>query len=562
MNNSTKNKKIRILSLILTMALVITMVPMNVFATEVANESDSIEQPVAISEERSVEGSLNLEGLKLFKGTTYVSCAKCDYSTYEEIPTLGHDYSEEWTEDKAATCTEEGSKSRHCSRCDATTDVISIEALGHDYSEDWIIDKTPTCAEAGSKSHHCNRCGDKNNITVIKATGKHEFKRNVITPATNKRNGLAQYVCNTCGKIDSTETIYRIASYELSEHNFNYDGSPKTPTVIIKDSKGHQLIQGKDFTLTFDSLDRRNMGWYHVWPTFQGDYSGAGWGVTLCFEIGPQNPSSVSTKLYGHDDIKISWKKVSGASGYIVYYKKSTANSWSSKTTTGTSLKIANLSDGVKYDIKVASYLIKNKKRYVGAGKTTSIYTAKNLSAPSKVTTALYGYDDVKLSWSKVSGAKGYKVYCKRTNAKSYSYIGFTTGTSVKKANLADGKKYYFKIVPCTKVNGSYFADDSYKKASVTTLKKVSTPKVVKSASSKVKVSWTNISGETGYQISKSTSKTGTNIVTTYKTTSGKSKNISATKGKNYYYKVRAYKVVSGKKIYGPWSSVVKYKKK
>ena len=40
--------------------------------------------------------------------------------------------------------------------------------------------------------------------------------------------------------------------------------------------------------------------------------------------------------------------------------------------------------------------------------------------------------------------------------------------------------------------------------------------------------------------------KSGTSVVVTYKTTSGKSKTISATKGKTYYYKVRAYKVVDG----------------
>ena len=70
---------------------------------------------------------------------------------------------------------------------------------------------------------------------------------------------------------------------------------------------------------------------------------------------------------------------------------------------------------------------------------------------------------------------------------------------------------------------------------------------------SRQKVSWSNISGETGYQISKMTSgKAIQKKPLTYKTTSGKT----------YYYRVRAYKVVNGKTIYGPWSSPVKYKRK
>ena len=78
-----------------------------------------------------------------------------------------------------------------------------------------------------------------------------------------------------------------------------------------------------------------------------------------------------------------------------------------------------------------------------------------------------------------------------------------------------------------------------------------------------VEVSWTGIKGAAGYQISKSTSRSGTSIVSTSKITSGKSKVIKASKGKTYYYKVRAYALDSkGNKVYAPWSAVKSYKLK
>lgn len=74
-----------------------------------------------------------------------------------------------------------------------------------------------------------------------------------------------------------------------------------------------------------------------------------------------------------------------------------------------------------------------------------------------------------------------------------------------------------------------------------------------------IKTSWDKKSGANGYQIYYSRNKNFKNlsakkIVKGGKTTSYVGKNF--TKGRKYYVKVRAYKNVNGRKIYGKWSNV------
>mgnify|MGYP003309635158 CR=1 FL=1 len=45
------------------------------------------------------------------------------------------------------------------------------DALGHDFASEYTTDKEPTCTQEGSKSQHCSRCSATQNVTVIPATG-------------------------------------------------------------------------------------------------------------------------------------------------------------------------------------------------------------------------------------------------------------------------------------------------------------------------------------------------------------------------------------------------------
>ena len=59
----------------------------------------------------------------------------------------------------AATCT----TAQICTVCNQTVN----SALGHNYSTEWTVDKAATADTEGQKSHHCTRCDAKTDITVI-----------------------------------------------------------------------------------------------------------------------------------------------------------------------------------------------------------------------------------------------------------------------------------------------------------------------------------------------------------------------------------------------------------
>ena len=82
------------------------------------------------------------------------------------------------------------------------------------------------------------------------------------------------------------------------------------------------------------------------------------------------------------------------------------------------------------------------------------------------------------------------------------------------------------------------------------------TVKLTSPSTKKIKLTWTNISSRTtGYDIYMATSKNGTykNIGSTSNKSFTKG---NLTKGKTYYFKVRAYRTIDGKKVYSSYSSI------
>ena len=206
-----------------------------------------------------------------------------------------------------------------------------------------------------------------------------------------------------------------------------------------------------------------------------------------------------------------------------------------------------------KYNIKVNL----DGKKYTGTKTLSYVIQPK---APSKVSAFLHGgYDDVKVTWEKCTGADGYYVYYKNGIDGTYSKLLSTTKTSCVKNNLSDGKRCYFKIVPYFLDGSKKIESANSKTANVYTLKKLQAPKLSKNSAKTVNVKWNDISGETGYQVSKTLLRGNKKVCVS---TSKNELTLKVSKRINYYYRVRAYKTVNGKTVYGPWSDAVSYKLK
>ena len=145
-------------------------------------------------------------------GDSYTSNDRVIY----EVSVHEHIWGDDFTIDVAPDCITEGSKSIHCTLCDAKKDETVIPALGHEYSAEWTIEKEATCTEPGSKSHHCIRCNEKTDITEIPAAhsfGLWEEK----TPPTCDTNGTSTRTCSVCGYSETKTVPMRHTVVEIPE---------------------------------------------------------------------------------------------------------------------------------------------------------------------------------------------------------------------------------------------------------------------------------------------------------------------------------------------------------
>lgn len=166
------------------------------------------------------------------------------------------------------------------------------------------------------------------------------------------------------------------------------------------------------------------------------------------------------------------------------------------------------------------------------------------------------GYKSLKVTWKAVDGAEKYQVYRSKTGKSgSFALKKTTTGTTYTNTGITCGKTYYYKVRAVnSKGKGAFSTVRSSKvqpgKAVITKVNCIS--------EFKVRIYWNKVAGATGYQVYRS--KKGANSWKLYKTVASKYNYATNylegdTKYSKWEWKVRAYRIVNGKKVYGYFST-------
>ena len=281
----------------------------------------------------------------------------------------------------------------------------------------------------------------------------------------------------------------------------------------------------------------------------------------------PATPKLKSAKSADYNSVKLTWGTVTGATSYKIYRKygstgwklKATVNSGTTSTYTDKAC-----TTGTPYTYTVRAVQTADSVTSTGKYNTTGV-TAKPIpSTPILNSAASVGYNSIKISWNKVSGATSYIVY-RKVASSSWSTVATVSGNSTftyTDKTCTTGTAYTYTVRAVTKnSNGSY--KSGYSSTGITAIPKLDVPIISEVNATDyhtIRILWNAIDGATGYKLYRKTENSDwENCAMIYDNTFYADTDCKA--GVNYAYKVQPAIKVNSKLIYGefsaqtPWSA-------
>lgn len=328
---------------------------------------------------------------------------------------------------------------------------------------------------------------------------------------------------------------------------YTYTGKTLKPAVTVKVGKT-KLKANTHYTVSYKN--NKNVGRATITVKGKGAYAGS---INKYFYIKPQKIATLKATAYP-TQVKLTWTKVTGATGYQVYQHIN--GKWTKlSNTANTNYTVTGLKSAVTYKFAVRAYA-KAVDRYV-----YSAFAFRNavttLAKPSSLKLSGVKETTARLSWKTISGATKYMVVlCDEATGREKTFESETTTLDL--TGLKAFSDYTVKVRAYNESKKIYSAYSTY-----LTFKTSPTPvlnfKAQAVSSSSIKFTWAEKDDITGYQLFMSEcdsegkavgyKKLGNITATSYTV-----KNL--TPYKQYSFRIRAYDKASQGYIYSEYTEL------
>ena len=418
------------------------------------------------------------------EGTKTKTCTKCNATVTETIPKASHKYADTVV---APTCTTNGYTLHKCSVCGTSYKDSTTNATGHSYGNS-VVTKQPTCTSEGTAIKTCTKC----NATVtekLPAKG-HTAVTDKGYPATCTTAGKTDGShCSVCNTVIKAQTVINATGHKSSGWIVD-----KAASIGVKGSKHKECTVCKKVleTAEIPALSRISISKASV---------------------------TLSTSTYAYDGkakkpgvtVKLNGKTLKNGTDYTVSYSNNTKVGTATVKITGKGNYAGSVSKtySIKNNFKKATVSGISNKSYTGKNITQSItvkYNGKTLKKGTDYTVSYSSNKSIGTATVKIAGKGSY------------------TGTITKTFKINPAKQEIQKLTAKSK---AFFVD------------------------------WAQKGSATGYEIQYATNSKFTSAkkvtITNNKTDKATVSKLSGKK--KYYVRVRSYTTVKGTKYYGAWSA-------
>ena len=259
--------------------------------------------------------------------------------------------------------------------------------------------------------------------------------------------GKGKYTGGTTASFKiSPQQLGRAKISPVSDQIFN--GKEQNPPITVT-SGSTTLQSGKDYSVVY--VNSATPGMASVIVKGEGNYTGT---QTINYNIKVPEVTGVKVSKYTNKSITISWTKNDVVSGYEIYNSKNRRAARVNKPTT-TKGTVSKLSAGTSQTFRVRAYVNKDGQYYYGPFTSVKAVTAPNSTKISSLKSTKK--KQVTVKWKKVKGATQYQVYRSTSKKGKYKKLATTKKTSYTDKKATGGKKYYYKIRVCKKINNKNY---------------------------------------------------------------------------------------------------------